>query len=98
MDTPIATATVTVMLPSVLRPRTGGRSAVEASGATVRAVVASLESQYPGLGFNLLYETGELRPFVNIFVGGENIRYLQGLETVVPDGATLRIIQSVAGG
>jgi molybdopterin synthase sulfur carrier subunit len=98
MDLGIATVTVSVMLPSVLRPRTGGRGAVEASGATVREVIDSLEAHYPGLRFNLCYETGELRPFVNIFVGPENIRYLQGLDTPVSTGDALRIIQSVAGG
>jgi molybdopterin synthase sulfur carrier subunit len=98
MESHIATATVTVMLPSVLRSRTGGRGAVEAAGATVRDVIESLDRQFPGLRFNLCHETGELRPYVNIFVGAENVRYLRGLDTRVPAGATLRVIQSVAGG
>lgn len=98
MESRVAVATVTVKLPSVLRSRTGGRGAVEASGATVREVIESLEVNYPGLRFNLCHETGALRPYVNIFVGAENVRYLQGLDTPVSVGATLRIIQSVAGG
>ena len=98
MDSRIATATVTVMLPSVLRSRTAGRGSVEASGATVRDVIESLDRQFPGLGFNLCHETGELRPYVNIFVGAENVRFLRGLDTPVPAGATLRVIESVAGG
>jgi molybdopterin converting factor small subunit len=57
-----------------------------------------LEREYPGLGFNLCYETGELRPYVNIFVDREDSRYLQGLDTPVRDGATIHILQSVAGG
>jgi len=64
----------------------------------VREVVASLDSTFPGLRFNLCYETGELRPFVNIYVNGRNVRALQGLETPVPMGATLHILPSVAGG
>ncbi len=59
---------------------------------------AQLDHDYPGLGFNLCYETGELRPYVNIFLDRENIRYLQGLETPVQMGATIHILQSVAGG
>jgi molybdopterin converting factor small subunit len=48
--------------------------------------------------FHLCYETGELRPYVNIFVDGENVRYLQGLQTPVAPGARLHVIESVAGG
>ncbi len=89
---------VTVLLPGVLRGRAGGASAVRVEGATVADLIAALEAQYPGLGFNLCYETGELRPFVNVFVNGENIRYSQGLATPVPAGARVHILPSVAGG
>jgi molybdopterin converting factor small subunit len=98
LDTRIATVTVTVIVPSVLRSRTGGRSAVEASGVTVRDVISSLEQQHPGLRYNICHETGDLRPHVNIFLGTENIRYLRGLDTPVSEGATLRVLQSVSGG
>lgn len=91
-------AGVSVLLPSVLRGRAGGASAVSATGATVAELIAALEEQYPGLRFNLCYETGELRPFVNIFVDGENIRYLRGLATPVRAGAHVHILPSVAGG
>jgi molybdopterin synthase sulfur carrier subunit len=64
----------------------------------VREVISTLEEQFPGLGFNLCQETGELRPFVNIFLNGENIRYLSGLDTAVAPGASLHILPSVAGG
>jgi molybdopterin synthase sulfur carrier subunit len=64
----------------------------------VREIIDALDRDFPGLRFNLCYETGELRSYVNIFVEKENIRYLQGLETVVTTGVTLHIIQSVAGG
>jgi molybdopterin converting factor small subunit len=64
----------------------------------VREVIASLEAGFPGLGFHICHETGELRPFVNIFVGEENVRFLQGLDTPVEPGTALHIIHSVAGG
>jgi sulfur-carrier protein len=91
-------AGATVLLPGVLRARAGGAGSVRVAGATVAELIAALEKQHPGLGFNLCYETGELRPFVNVFVNGENIRYLQGLATPVPAGARVHILPSVAGG
>lgn len=57
-----------------------------------------LDSEYPGIVFRICYETGELRPFVNVFVGSENVKYLQGLDTPVGDGDTVFIVHSVAGG
>ena len=98
MESAAATATVTVMLPPALRSRAGRRVSVIMDGHTVRDVIAALDRAHPGLGFNLCYETGELRPYVNIFLHRENIRYLQGLDTPVPAGATLHVLQSVAGG
>jgi len=68
------------------------------AGHTIREIIDALDQNYPGLRFNLCHETGELRPFVNIFLNRENIRYLQGLDTPVTAGATVHILQSVAGG
>jgi molybdopterin synthase sulfur carrier subunit len=98
MGQPAAAPLVTVRIPVTLRSRTGNLAAVQVAGQDIRAVIQALEAAYPGLRFNLCYETGELRPYVNIFVDRENIRYLQGLDTPVPPGATLHILQSVAGG
>jgi molybdopterin synthase sulfur carrier subunit len=98
MSLPATAPAVTVLIPGALRPRTGNQARVAASGHTVREVIEALEREYPGLRFNLCHETGQLRPFVNIFVGGENIRYLQDLDTPLSSGATLHILQSVAGG
>src|SRR5438270_10326398 len=89
---------VSVWIPPALRERTGNRRQVSARGGTIREMIDALESEYPGLRFNLCHETGELRPFVNIFLDTENVRYLQGLDTPVPPGSTLHIIHSVAGG
>jgi sulfur-carrier protein len=89
---------VRVSLPAMLAERTGNHRTAVSHGTTVREVISSLEEQFPGLGFNLCQETGELRPFVNIFLNGENIRYLSGLDTAITPGASLHILPSVAGG
>ena len=90
--------TVTVVLPGALRARAGNRARVQVAGRTVQEVIIALDEAYPGLRFNLCEETGEVRQYVNIFLGGENIRYLDGLETPVAAGATVYVLQSVAGG
>ena len=94
----VAGATVTVLLPRALAGRAGNRTRVAVAGRTVREVVDALEVAHPGMRFELCYETGELRAYVNIFLERENIRYLQGLDTPVPAGAAVYILQSVAGG
>src|SRR5713226_2576996 len=98
MDSPAAIPTATVILPHVLRAKIGNRKSVTVAGSSIREIIDALEHDFPGLRFNLCYETGELRPYVNIFLNRENIRYLQGLETPVQMGATIHILQSVAGG
>lgn len=90
--------TVTVHLPTELRARTQQRATVQTPSGTVREVIDALDALFPGIRFNLCYETGELRQFVNIFVNGYNVRYLALLDTPVPAGATVHIIHSVAGG
>jgi molybdopterin synthase sulfur carrier subunit len=97
-DSPGAGATITVLLPRALVGRAGNRSQVAVAGRTVREVLDSLEADNPGMRFELCHETGELRPFVNVFVNGEHIRYLGGLDAPVRAGATLHILPSVAGG
>lgn len=89
---------ITVSLPGALRAKVGNRALVTAVGGSVREIIDALERDFPGLRFNLCYETGELRPFVNIFLNRVNIRYLQGLDTPVNAGASIHILQSVAGG
>jgi len=98
MNLPAAIPTATVILPHVLRAKIGNRKSVTVAGSTVREIIDALEHDFPGLRFNLCHETGELRPFVNIFLDREDIRYLQGLDTPVPTGTTIHILQSVAGG
>ncbi|MFI5273256.1 MAG: MoaD/ThiS family protein [Ktedonobacterales bacterium] len=98
MNRVVAEAAVTVLLPDGLRARAGGARTVTLRAATLRGVIAALDHEHPGLRFNLCHETGELRPFVNVFINGVNVRYLQGLDTPIPAGATVYIMPSVAGG
>lgn len=89
---------VTVRIPTTLRPLSGGNSTVQVEGGTLGEVLANLESAHPGFRDRLFDDQGGLRRFVNLFVADDDVRYLQGLETPVPDGETVSIIPAVAGG
>jgi molybdopterin/thiamine biosynthesis adenylyltransferase/rhodanese-related sulfurtransferase/molybdopterin converting factor small subunit len=89
---------VAIHIPTPLRPFTDKLDTVHASGATVGEVLADLTTQYAGLKQHLYASDGRLRSFVNIYVGDEDIRYLQKEQTPVADGQTVSIIPSVAGG
>lgn len=89
--------TVTVRIPTPLRTLTGGADEVNATGATVGEVIEELEKRYPGVRDRLLDEKG-VRRFVNIYVGDEDIRFLDGLKTEVKGGDQLAIIPAIAGG
>jgi sulfur-carrier protein len=89
---------VTIKLPTQLRDATGGQAEVSGEGATVGEVLESLYGQYDGLRERLTDGDGGLRRFVNVYLGGEDIRYLEGLETPVDDGAELNVLPAVAGG
>lgn len=89
---------VQVRIPTPLRRHTSGASQVSVDAATVREVIADLERRYPGIRERLCEDSGEVRRFVNVFVGDEDIRFLQGLDTPTPEGAQVSIIPAVAGG
>ncbi|MBC8365401.1 MAG: MoaD/ThiS family protein [Actinobacteria bacterium] len=89
---------VTIRIPTTLRPLTAGAGEVEVEGATVGEALVSLEVTHPGFGSRILDESGALRRFVNVFVSDEDVRFLDGLETTIPDGATVAIVPAVAGG
>ena len=89
---------VTVRIPTTMRPLTGGEKQVSVETGTLSDVIAALEAAHPGLGERLLDEDGGLRKFVNIFVDDDDVRYLDGLDTKVADGLTVSIIPAVAGG
>lgn len=88
---------VTVKIPAQLRANTDGAAEVEASGTTVTEVLENVYSQYDGLK-DRITDGGELRRFVNIYVGGEDIRFLDGLDTAVSEGGEVTILPAVAGG
>jgi molybdopterin converting factor small subunit len=87
----------TVRIPTPLRTHTAGEDVVTATGATVALVIDDLERRYPGIRAKLLDERG-VRRFVNIFLGSEDIRFLDGVETPVKDGDEISIIPAIAGG
>lgn len=89
---------VTVRVPTTLRTLTAGESEVAVDGATVSDVLDGLEEKHPGFRERLLDEDGGLRRFVNVFVSDDDVRFLDGLQTPVPDGETVSIIPAVAGG
>lgn len=88
---------VTVRIPTPLRTLTGGADEVPAAAATVREIIAELESRHPGIKDRLLDDKG-VRRFVNIYVGEEDIRFLDGLDTQVKAGDQLSIVPAIAGG
>ncbi len=87
----------TVRIPPTLRGETGGQRQVAASGATVGAVLNDLAAQFPGLA-GQIFEDGEVAPFVNVYLEGEDVRTLQGLDTPVAEGATVILLPAMAGG
>ena len=89
---------VTVRIPTQLRSVTGGASAASVDGGTVAEVLDALYAQFGELRERISDEDGVLRRFVNVYLGGEDIRFLDGIETTVPDGAELTILPAVAGG
>ena len=90
--------TVTIRIPSQLRPLSGGSNEVPVDGTTVAEALKSLEAAHPGFADRLFDESGKLRRFVNVFVAEEDIRFLDGLDTPLSEGTTLSIVPAVAGG
>jgi sulfur-carrier protein len=89
---------VSVRVPTQLRPLTGGAGEVPAEGTTVGEVLKALDADHPGFAERLFDEEGQLRRFVNVFLADEDVRFLQGLATPVADGQTVSIVPAVAGG
>ena len=88
---------VHVQIPTPMRQHTEGQAVVEASGTTVQAVLDDLGRKYPGIT-QRLFDNGQVRRFVNVYLNDEDIRYLDNLSTAVKDGDELSIIPAVAGG
>ena len=89
---------VEIKLPTVLRAAADGQASVSVDGATVGDVFTTLIAKYPGLRDNLLDGAGGMHKFVNVYKDDDDIRYLDGLDTVLKDGDTVSILPAVAGG
>ena len=89
---------VTVRIPTPLRRVTNGQDKASVDAGTLYEVIASLESQFPGVKARLCDDSGEIRNFVNIYVNGEDVRFLHGLSTATKAGDEISIVPAVAGG
>ena len=89
---------ISVRIPTPLRKFTGGAESVTASGGTVAAVVQDVEGRHPGLKERICDDAGKVRRFVNVYVNGEDIRFLSSLDTPVKDGDEISIVPAIAGG
>lgn len=88
---------IKVQIPTPMRDQADGQAEVAVAGDTVQAALDDLVRQHPGLGPKL-FDKGVIRPFVNVFVGEEDIRYLDEMDTKLADGAVVALIPAVAGG
>ncbi len=96
----MSTVSIEVSIPTILRTHTGGEKRVAATGSTLQAVIADLESNYSGISDRLVdpASPGKLHRFVNIYVNDEDVRFSGGLDTVIADGDSVTILPAVAGG
>ena len=89
---------ISVRVPTILRTYTGGESQVSASGATLAEVLDDLDASYAGIKSRILDDNGNLRRFVNVYVGNDDVRFLDNLNTPTPAGTQISVIPAVAGG
>jgi molybdopterin converting factor small subunit len=89
---------ITVKLPTQLRDAAGGATSAEVAGSTVGEALAALYAAHSELRSRMADDAGGLRRFVNVYLAGEDIRFLDGLDTPVADGAELTVLPAVAGG
>ena len=90
--------TVTVNIPTVLRPQAGNHETLDLTGASVKEVLDALTRDYPELGKRLFKSSGEVNRFINIYLNDEDIRFLDNLDTAVKAGDELSIVPAIAGG
>jgi molybdopterin synthase sulfur carrier subunit len=89
---------VTVRLPGALRDVTGGETKLAASGTTLRDVIADIDRRHPGFASRVLDPDGELRSYVNVYIGEDDARTRGGSAATVPDGSEVMVIPAMAGG
>jgi molybdopterin converting factor small subunit len=87
-----------VRIPTVLRPQVGGEKQLDLEGGTVAQLVDALVERFPALRSQLLTENGELNRFINVYVNGQDVRYLEGLATPVEPRDEVRLLPAMAGG
>ena len=88
----------TVFIPAVLRSSVGGAKSLELEGGSIRAVVKALVERHPSLSAQLLTADGDLNRFVNVYINGQDVRYLAGLDTPVAPADEVRLLPAMAGG
>ena len=91
-------SSVTVKIPTPLRPMTGGKSEVKIEGATVGEILRKMDAQYEGFGQRVLDDGKNVKRFINVFVNEDNIRDKKELDTELKNGDTISILPSIAGG
>ncbi len=89
---------VRVRVPTPLRKFTQGSDEVDANGATVSAMLDDLEQNHPGIKERIMDENGKVRRFVNVYVNGDDIRFLKNVDTTLKDGDSISIVPAIAGG
>ncbi|MDP6717195.1 MAG: MoaD/ThiS family protein [Pirellulaceae bacterium] len=89
---------ITVRIPTPLRRITGGQDKVDVEGDTLKGVVDALDGVHPGLKERICGDDGEIRHFVNVYLNGEDVRYLDGLSSATKSGDEISIVPAVAGG
>ena len=89
---------VSIKIPTPLRKFTAGKDSVEVPAGTVGTALRDLEAQHPGMWTKICDDEGKVRRFINVYAGDEDIRFLQGLDTPIADGADISIIPAIAGG
>jgi molybdopterin converting factor small subunit len=89
---------IKIAIPTPLRRITGDADTIEVSPGTINEMIESVETRYPGFRARLCEDSGALRRFINIYVDGEDVRFLDNLATRVTDGAEVSIVPAIAGG
>ena len=89
---------IVVRIPTPLRRLTDGQDKVDVDSDTLGGVIDAMNEQYPGIRERICDDQGQLRNFVNVYINGEDVRFLQGLETATTDGDEVSVVPAVAGG
>jgi len=89
---------VTVIVPTLLRPHAGGRREVLVDGDTIAAVIGAVDEMFPGFSGAVLEADGSIKRYLAVFIGNDDVRYLRGAATRVPDGSEVIVLPAVAGG